>query len=63
MKNIYRHTERLFEKLTSLTIAIMGNSITFMLALFTVIIWLTDRQYKRQDIHYRMGILFLELLF
>ena len=31
MNNIYRHTERGFEKLVSVAIAILGNSITFII--------------------------------
>ncbi len=55
MKNIYRRMEKTFEKFTSLAIAIMGNSLTFVVAFITVIVWLTERQFYKQDIHYRIG--------
>jgi len=66
MKNIYRHTENGFEKLASIAIAILGNSITFIVALCTVIFWLTNKQFYVQDIHacisdVLLGIAFLSL--
>ena len=51
MKNIYRHTEKRFEKLASVAIAILGNSITFIIALCTVIFWLSNKRLYMQDIH------------
>jgi len=50
MKNIYKHSERGFEKLTSVAITILGNSITFIVALCTVIFWLSIKQFYMQDI-------------
>lgn len=63
MKNIYRYLERGFEKLTSLAIVILGNSITFIVALFTVIFWLSDKQFYIQDIHYFIGDVILGVAF
>ncbi len=51
MKRIYRHTERYFEKLTSLVSAVLGNSITFLIALCLVVFWLSNRQFYMQDIN------------
>ena len=51
MKKIYRHTERYFEKLTSLVTVILGNSVTFIFAVGLVIFWLSNRQFYVQDIH------------
>lgn len=51
MKNLYRHTENLFERLTSLATAILGNSITFIVALGIVIYWCTDRHFFSQGLH------------
>jgi low affinity Fe/Cu permease len=51
LKNLYRHTENLFERLTSLATAILGNSITFILALGIVIYWCTDRHFFSQGLH------------
>lgn len=66
MKNIYRLTENGFEKLVSLAIAVLGNSITFIVALCVVIYWLTNKQFYHQDIHavisdILLGIAFLSL--
>jgi len=63
MKNLYKHLERGFEKLTSVAIAILGNSITFMLAFLTVIVWLFDKRFLKEDIHYKLGDLILGVAF
>ena len=63
MKRIYRHTERGFEKLTSVATAILGNSITFLIALGTVIFWLTNKRFSTEDIHARIGDVILGLTF
>lgn len=66
MKSIYRHTENVFEKLVSIAIAVLGNSITFLVALCVVIYWLTNKQFYHQDIHASiadvlLGVAFLSL--
>jgi low affinity Fe/Cu permease len=63
MKNIYRHTEKRFEKLASVAIAILGNSVTFILALCLVIFWLSNKQFYRQDIHSAIGDVILGVTF
>lgn len=63
MKNIYRQTENVFEKLVSIAIAILGNSITFILALCMVIFWLTNKQFYNQDIHSSIADLLLGVAF
>ena len=63
MKNIYRHTEKRFEKLASVAIAILGNSLTFILALCLVIFWLSNKQFYRQDIHAAIGDVILGVTF
>ena len=63
MKAIYRHTEKGFEKLVSIAMAILGNSITFIIALCTVIYWLTNKQFYLQDIHYCIGDIILGVTF
>jgi low affinity Fe/Cu permease len=55
MKNIYRHTEKGFEKFTSIAIAILGNSLTFIVAFCLVIFWLSNKQFYRQNIHGIIG--------
>jgi low affinity Fe/Cu permease len=63
MKNIYKHTEKGFEKLTSIATAVLGNSITFIIALCLVIFWLTNYQFYKQDIHYSIGDVILGVTF
>ena len=63
MNNIYRHTERGFEKLVSVAIAILGNSITFIIALCTVIFWLSNKQFYTQNIHASIGDVILGVAF
>ena len=55
--------ERGFEKLTSIAIAILGNSITFIIALCTVIFWLSNKRFYTQDIHYSIGDVILGVTF
>jgi low affinity Fe/Cu permease len=63
MKKIYRHTEKVFEKLTTIVIAVLGNSITFILALLTVIFWLSNTLFYSQDVHERIRDLFIGVTF
>lgn len=63
MKNIYRHTERGFERLVSVSISLLGNSITFIIAFVTVIFWLSNKQFYTQDIHYSIGDVILGVTF
>ncbi len=60
---MYRYLERGFEKLASVAIAILGNSITFIIALCTVIYWLTNKRFYTQDIHYCIGDIILGIAF
>ena len=55
--------ERGFERLTSYAIAILGNSITFMIALCTVIYWLSNKRFFIQDIHSQIGDVILGVAF
>lgn len=63
MKSVYRQTENVFEKLVSIAIAILGNSITFIVAVCIVIFWLTNKQFYRQDIHSSIADLLLGIAF
>jgi low affinity Fe/Cu permease len=63
MKNIYRHTERGFETLTSIATSILGNSVTFIAALGVVIFWLTNKKFYTQDIHSSIGDVILGVTF
>jgi low affinity Fe/Cu permease len=55
MKNTYAQTERLFEKLTAKATTILGNSITFILALAIVIFWWTTGMFVSNDMHQNIG--------
>jgi low affinity Fe/Cu permease len=55
MQNVYRHTERIFDKLASIATAILGNSITFILAFCLVVFWLSNKFFYTQNIHERIG--------
>lgn len=63
MKNIYKNFQRGFEKLTYIATAVLGNSITFMIALGTVIFWLSNKRFTTEDIHARIGDVILGLTF
>jgi low affinity Fe/Cu permease len=63
IRNIYKRMERGFEKLTSFVNAILSNSITFILALGTVIFWLTNKRFYAQDIHAAIGDVILGVTF
>lgn len=63
MTTIYRHTEKGFEKLASFAIALLGNSVTFILAFCLVIFWLSNKQFYQQDIHSSIGDVILGVTF
>jgi low affinity Fe/Cu permease len=63
MKKIYRYLEKSFEKLTSIAIAILGNSITFIIAFCVVLFWLSNIRFWEQDIHYCIGDVILGVAF
>jgi low affinity Fe/Cu permease len=63
MKKIYRYTETLFEKIVTVSIAILGNSITFIIALLIVIFWLSNTLSYSQNIHDRIRDLILSITF
>ena len=60
---MYGQLERRFEKLTSIANAILGNSITFIVALCTVIFWLTNKKFYKQDLHNSIGDVILGVAF
>jgi low affinity Fe/Cu permease len=63
MRHLYKHTERGFEQLTSLATSILGNSITFIVALLTVLFWLSNERFYTQDIHACIGDVILSVTF
>lgn len=63
MKNIYIHIERKFEKIATIAIALLGNSITFIIALCIVIFWLSNKLFYTQNIHSSIGDVILGVTF
>jgi low affinity Fe/Cu permease len=63
IKQTYIHIERYFEKLTSAVTAVLGNSISFLVAFFTVIYFLTNEEFYSQSLHKCLGEAFLAISF
>jgi low affinity Fe/Cu permease len=66
MKRIYRHAETGFEKLTGAATFLLGNSITFIVALGMVVFWLANKEFYNQEIRDSIrdiihGVTFLSL--
>jgi low affinity Fe/Cu permease len=55
MKKTYIIIERIFEKLTNTATKILGNSITFILALCLVLFWWTIGLFISNDWHQNIG--------
>ncbi|WP_395075811.1 low affinity iron permease family protein [Flavobacterium sp.] len=55
MKNTYLSIEKQFEKLTLLSTAILGNSITFMLAFCLVLYWWINDIESKASVHQIIG--------
>lgn len=51
MKKIHKQLEIIFEKITTLVTIILGNSITFIIALIMVIFWFSNRDFEKQDLN------------
>jgi low affinity Fe/Cu permease len=63
MKNLYRSIESSFEKLTSIAMAVLSNSFTFIIAFCTVIFWLINKEFFKQNIRTCIGDVILGLTF
>lgn len=63
MKRTYRHIEFTFEKLTSIATTILGNPITFILALVMVIFWWINIFFITNDIHVLIGDIIFGITF
>ncbi|WP_462251173.1 low affinity iron permease family protein [Ferruginibacter sp.] len=63
MINLYRTVEKIFEKLTAAATVVLGNSITFIIALSTVIYWLTNKQYNAQNFQESVRDIILSVTF
>ncbi len=63
MKSRYRNLEARFEKLSTLVMSILGNSITFIAALCLVITWFLSKEFYHQSIHKSIGEIILGVTF
>lgn len=55
IERIYGFTEKIFERLVSLATAILGNSISFILALCLVLFWWINNFFTSWDAHEIIG--------
>jgi low affinity Fe/Cu permease len=60
---IHIQIERYFEKVADFATVILGNSITFILALGMVVFWFSNRLFYTQDIHDSIGDVILGITF
>jgi low affinity Fe/Cu permease len=51
MRSFYKTIERVFENFSAVAIRVFGNSITFIIAVILVIIYLSSRKVYKQDFH------------
>lgn len=63
MLKTYKRVEDSFEKLTHWLGVIVGNSLTFILALAVVVFWLTHSFFWLQNLHDKIGDLILGVTF
>lgn len=66
MNKIHRQLETVFEKITSFVTVVLGNSITFILALAMVVFWFSNRDFATQELNDTIrdiihGVTFLSL--
>ena len=55
MKALHHHLHRYFEKITAIFSVVLGSPITFIIAVVMIIFWLTNRDYKTQNINTTIG--------
>jgi low affinity Fe/Cu permease len=63
MHNTYWRLETYFERLTEIITKIIGNSLTFLIAVVMVIIWILNRDFETQNIHDVIGDTILSITF
>ncbi len=63
MNTIYRQIEIAFERLTAVATAVLGNSITFIVACCLVVYWLSDQHFHEQELHASIGEVILAITF
>jgi low affinity Fe/Cu permease len=63
MQKLYRDLENRFERLTSIVTTILGNSVTFIIALIIIAFWLTQKEFYTQDLHHCISDVILGVTF
>ncbi len=63
MKKVHSYLEHLFEKLTSTATTILGNPITFIIALCLVLWWWINNIFTTSDIHQIIGDIIFGITF
>jgi low affinity Fe/Cu permease len=63
MQNTYWKIEHYFETFTALITKIIGNSITFLIALVVILFWIFNRDFYAQNIHDDIGDIILGITF
>jgi low affinity Fe/Cu permease len=63
MKATYFTVERKFEGLTSVCTKVLGNSITFIVALIMVVFWWSTNLFTSNDIHQNIGDIIFGITF
>ena len=63
MNRIHKHTEAIFEKITTKATIILGNSITFIFALGLVIFWISNLEFWTQSVHKMIGDIIFSITF
>ncbi len=63
MTRVHKHTEAIFERLTTIATIVLGNSITFIFALGLVIFWFSNTEFYSQSIHKMIGDIIFSITF
>ena len=63
MSKLYIFLETRFEKITAATINVLGNSITFIVAVCIVIFWLSGKQFQDQSMHQQIENIIVSVTF
>lgn len=66
MKKVRQYIDAKFDKITTHLMLVLGNSITFIIAVLLVVFWLTEKQFWDQTMHQKIanvivGVSFLTL--
>ena len=63
MKKLYVYIDMRFEKITMATMNVMGNSITFLVAVLVVLFWLTGKHFWSQTLHQQIENIIVAVTF